>query len=67
MPDRKMKVTRRSLRDRSADDDSYRGMSPGDRVALVWELTKTAWSFTGKPMREPGFSRHHMRVSKTRG
>lgn len=38
--------------------------TPSERVAMVWELTKTAYAFMGQPIGESRLQRHHIRISR---
>jgi hypothetical protein len=41
-------------REPSAD---YSHLTPSERIELVWEATKNAWSMTGRPLDESSFRR----------
>ena len=41
-------------REPSAD---YSHLTPSQRIELVWEATKNAWSMTGRPLDESSFRR----------
>jgi hypothetical protein len=45
-----------------SEPDPYAGMTIGERVALVWPLTLTAWEFAGKPVHESRLPRDVDRV-----
>jgi hypothetical protein len=59
------RVVRKSLRD-DRPDPYISTLTPGQRMAMVWELTKAAWAFKGQPIRESRLPRHALRVSKKR-
>jgi hypothetical protein len=42
-------------------DDQSRLNAPEDRLAVMWDLARDAWSLTGKSM--PEYSRHETPVS----
>lgn len=42
-------------------------LTPSQRVALVWELTKDAWSLTGKPLDESAFRRDVESITRRGG
>lgn len=42
-----MKVQASRLGDEPREDDAA-AMSPSERVAMVWKLTRTAWAFKGE-------------------
>lgn len=49
------------------DDDAYlRGLSPGERIELVWPLTLQAWEFMTGEASEPRLRRHVVRVVRGR-
>lgn len=37
-------------------------LTPGERMAMVWEITKDTWAFMGKPVDESRLQRHVVRV-----
>lgn len=37
-------------------------LTPAERMAMVWEITKDAWAFMGKPLDESRLQRHVVRV-----
>jgi hypothetical protein len=41
--------------DAAVDDDGFVDAPPGERVAMVYELTLAAWALSGRPM--PTYSR----------
>jgi hypothetical protein len=42
-------------------------LTPSERVAMVWELTKTAWSFKDREFRESRLRRDIGRVIRRQG
>ena len=60
---RDIPVRKRDLHE--PEDDSYiQSLTPGQHMAMVWEITKTAWAMKGEPIREPGRPRHLWPVRK---
>ncbi len=52
--------------DRGAEDLALR--SPGERLAMMWQLARDAWTFKGEPERaESRLQRHVVRVRRGRG
>jgi hypothetical protein len=50
------------------DDDAHiQRMTPGERIALVWQLTVDSWAFMGEPIGESRLSRHVGRVIRRGG
>lgn len=67
MIDRSRRQTRRKhLHDPEPDDD-LRDVTPGDRMAMVWPITVTAWAFMGEPVGESRLQRHTVRILRGRG
>ncbi len=66
MGERRMKVVRRGLGEGESEVEGYAHLSASERVAMVWELTKTAWAFMGRPVPEAGVDRGKMAVVKRR-
>ena len=66
-PDRsKYPVRIRRLHD--PDDEAYvRALSPGERLAMVWQLTMDAWAFKEGLTVEPRLRRDVGRVVRGRG
>ena len=40
------------------NDDGFVEASPAERIAMVWEITKDAWAFTGETDAEQRLPRH---------
>jgi hypothetical protein len=47
-------------------DEAIVRMTPGERIELVWELTKNAWSFKEPGWRESRLRRDVVRVIRSR-
>ena len=58
-PERSIRI--RKLKETAAGRD-YDHLTPEQRLALLWELTKDAWAFMGKPVDESRLPRHVVRV-----
>jgi len=43
-------------------EDDYSQFTPSERVAMVWEITKTAWAFKDPSWRESEFRRDVVRI-----
>ncbi len=43
-------------------DDADRAMTPGERVAAVWEISKSVWAWQSRTFDEPPFRRDVERV-----
>lgn len=54
-------VRLRRLHDPEPDDD-LRDVPPGERMAMVWPITVTVWTFMGEPVGESRLSRHIVRA-----
>jgi len=55
-------IVRRGLlkeRDEAAD---LLAATPGERLAMMWQLTLDSWAFMGKPLDESRLPRHIVRV-----
>ena len=59
---RKMTVRKYKLGEEPEYDPDTMAMSPGERLAMVWELTKTAWTFKEPSFRESRLRRDVARV-----
>ena len=46
-------------------DDAIMRMTPGERIDMVWELTKTAWAFKEPGWRESRLRRDVVRVIRS--
>ena len=57
-------VRKRHLHDAEPDDLS--NTSPGERMAMVWPITMTAWAFKGEPVGESRLQRHLVRIHRGR-
>lgn len=51
----------------AADREQYAGLTPSQRVELVWELTKTVWAFKGDPVNERRLPRHAWPTRRRKG
>lgn len=51
--DRSTRVVRVSRLEDQGTEDDVSHLTPGERIMMVWELTKTAWDFMGEPFDEP--------------
>ncbi len=51
----------RRLKDQG-DEPDLRALGPGERLAMVWQLTVDAWAFRGEPIDESRLQRHVVRV-----
>ena len=59
-------TSKRRLED--PEDASYvRGLTPAERVMMVWTLTRQAWEFMEGGSREPRLRRHVVRVVRGQG
>lgn len=56
----RVRVTTRAYADRRDVAD----LTPGERMAMVWQLTKDAWAFKGEPCRESPFQRDVVRIHR---
>lgn len=45
-------------------DSAVRDASPADRIAMVWQLTRDAWSFKEPTIAESRLQRHVVRVTE---
>lgn len=50
-----------TLQDEGRDDD-VRRLTPGERVAMVWQLTRQAWTFKDGEWDEPRLRRDVVRT-----
>jgi hypothetical protein len=55
------RVRKADLHDPEPDDD-LRHLPPGERMAMVWPITATAWAFMGEPVGESRLQRHTVRI-----
>jgi len=64
-----MKVIRNHamLKRMTKQDDSYVNASPGERVAVVWEITAELWALKDKEYVERRLQRHVAGLTKTQG
>ena len=44
------------------DDDGFVDASPGERMGMVWELTRNAWAFMGRDDAERPLQRDVVRL-----
>ena len=61
MQRRDYRVKKTTLADHSSTDD-VASLTPAERLAMVWEITKDTWAFMGKPVDESPMQRHIVRV-----
>lgn len=54
-------VRRGTLKDQDREADAL-AATPGERLAMMWQLTVDAWAFMGKPLDESRLPRHIVRV-----
>jgi hypothetical protein len=59
---RKIAYTRKSRLEDEGTHNDWADMTPGERIDLVWELTKTAWRFHDPNFRESRLRRDVVRV-----
>jgi len=60
--ERHVTVRLRSLENAETPMRGHEGLTPVERIALVWELTLQALAFQGHGDVEPRLSRHSVRV-----
>jgi hypothetical protein len=53
----------RGLHERTADTD-FEGMTPTERVGMMWQLALDAWAFQGSGDAESRLSRHIVRIQR---
>ena len=53
----------KQLHEPETDDDLGR-LAPGERMAMVWPMTVTAWAFMGEPVGESRLQRHIVDVRR---
>jgi hypothetical protein len=53
----------RGLHERTEDND-FEGMTPAERVGMMWQLTLDAWAFQGSGDAESRLPRHIVRVQR---
>jgi hypothetical protein len=49
------------------DDSDIERMTPGERIALVWQLTVDSWAFMGEPIGESRLPRDVGRILRRGG
>lgn len=54
-------VRRGTLKEPDQDADLV-AATPGERLAMMWQLTLHSWAFMGKPLDESRLPRHIVRV-----
>jgi len=64
---RQVTLTIKSVGDIENPMDAHSGLSPGERISLVWELTRQAIAFQGGTDAEPRLSRHTVGTRRLRG
>jgi hypothetical protein len=52
--------------EQQADRMYWLSLSPAERLAMMWQLTKDAWAFTGERVAESRLSRHIVRIHRTK-
>jgi hypothetical protein len=67
MTDRSNWPTRKLRLDDEDKYDDTLHLTPGERIAMVWEITKTAWTFKDSSFRESRLRRDVGRVVRGRG
>ena len=60
MARRDVTVRVRRLHDEQDEMEPYAGMTPAERLAMVWTLTQECWALSGQPM--PSYPRERMPV-----
>lgn len=55
------RVKKTTLADHSSSAD-VASLTPHERLAMVWEITKDTWAFMGKPVDESPMEKHIVRV-----
>ncbi len=53
---------RKALLANHSSTNDVASLTRGERMAMVWEITKDAWAFMGKPVDESRLQRHVVRV-----
>jgi hypothetical protein len=66
MTDRSQWPTRKIRLEDEGKDSDVSQLTPSERVAMVWELTKTAWTFKDPSFRESRLRRDIVRVIRRR-
>jgi hypothetical protein len=66
MKNRVIKVRKSRLQDQGQDDD-LRDTTPAERLAMLWPLTLSAWSFTGEPRAKSRLQRHIVHIQRRKG
>ena len=64
--DRTEYVTRKATLQSAAEADDVRSMTEGERVSIVWQLTREAWTFKDGRWDEPRLRRDVGRVIRGR-
>ena len=64
---RTISIHRRALGAPENPMDRHADLSPGERMALVWEITQQALAFQGTTDAELRLSRHSVRVVRRQG
>jgi hypothetical protein len=62
MTDRSAYPTRKLSLGDSDDEDDLAGLTPGERMSMVWQLTLQSWAFKENLTDEPRFRRDVVRV-----
>jgi len=61
---RRSVVRKTTLSQQGSDRDYYNSLTPEQRVAMVWQLTVTAWKLAHPDGFEPRLSRHVASVER---
>ncbi len=63
-PENRRVVRKTILTDQGEDYRYYQSLSPEQRIAMLWQLTITAWKFAHPDGFEPRLLRHVVRVER---
>jgi hypothetical protein len=61
------KVIRIRHRSDSDQDNDLKGLSPGDLMGMMWQLTLNAWSFRMRLNAEPRLQRNVVMLTRGKG
>ncbi len=64
MPDRSHWPVRKVRMHDPEPDDELSHLPPGERMAMVWPITVTAWAFMGEPVGESRLQRRTVRIHR---
>jgi len=62
MPREASKVRVLKLQEKENNDDFLSVTTPAERLQMMWELTRAAWTFKGEPVAESEFRRDVVRL-----